>query len=749
MEKAEAIELVERWLRAQGLEIGVPGGRKVEPDGVRLSAEGWRVPFNTTEAVDTGNHLEAIVPFPMCVVTEPDGELRLVNTTPYPGFSTPLTWPGEPRRSEIIDPEYKADGFFGMGVPKNKVAGWKITHPDGTTEDKVNPEYKPGPQRAGLPKPANHLEKLLNYVALKHLPHRNVVFGMMRCDILIPGEPDSPPEQRLVMNGYSSPRHMPQATTWWRMTIATFADRYPGSGLAINSQSWPSMTIKGSELTEVYEHMRQPHTVMKSVTEGIKPGEVVFEEEPGLSDAWEAKRTELQQRFGLEHPPSITPKAIVEARASGHGMTPEEQERHLLGRAWVSYNVPRTTWSQEGRAADDISGQEWPADLRANGLVVRHDPIGRVRPLVDFFGKVPHVGGSDPVKSWHSVVGAYVGFALGEALGAAVDGLTWPQIQQRYGPHGIPDMQTVFERPVQSGWLTQWLMFITEGAVRGAKRGDVLSPEVMRSAFARWLVTQGMPWQQAAGPLAGDHPQPDGWLLRVPEMHVHRGASPQLIEVVRAAVADPAQSTLTGPLQLIWALPGAVAETDLAASGGFNRTGVDDGATYALRLLFQRMFRKETVPNPIWLDLRQVIEENLQAKTSGEAAAAETIQDVNQRWKQYFVYDIDLVEGIGNGTDTLSVLGRAVFAAARREYDPEMALKGAVNHSGNSALTGALAGAVLGARLGVAGLPSKWVDALDTRDLLEELADHAYWHFAIRNPHRINEKDWNLRYPAW
>lgn len=129
---------------------------------------------------------------------------------------------------------------------------------------------------------------------------------------------------------------------------------------------------------------------------------------------------------------------------------------------------------------------------------------------------------------------------------------------------------------------------------------------------------------------------------------------------------------------------------------------------------------------------------------------AAVVRDVDQRRTRYFDYDIELIERTGTGTDTLSVLGRALTAASRREYKPEMALRIAVNHSGSSALTGALTGAIIGARAGVAGLPRQWVEALDVRDLLLELAEDAFWHFAHRNVLAVEgDDDWTERYPRW
>ncbi|GAA2349868.1 ADP-ribosylglycohydrolase family protein [Saccharopolyspora halophila] len=732
MEKQEAIELVERWLRAEGLELDVPGGRKVDADVVQLNAEGWYVPINTTEGVDTGDPVELIVPFPAFIVTEPDGELRMANTTPHPGFSTPLNWPGEPEISEIIDPEYQEDALYGLGVPKRRVAGWRITHPDGRTEEKINPNYRPGPRRLGLPRCENRLELILNYLELKEVPRRAFLSALMVGDIFIPGSADKMPENRGVLRAVTSRRKLGDATSWWRMNGLTFVANYPNCDLKINVDHQPTISIQSSELDAQFKHFTRPPSSKIMSPSGIQPGEPVFEWECGLDDSLDEYGAELQRRFGLREAPTLRFyfNRVLQARESGYELTREERERLLLGASWRS---------------SDITRDQWPQNLHANGLAVRHDEAGEEHLVLNTCGKFPLVGGSDPNISWHGVVGSFVGFAIGEALGAAVDGLTWPQIQERYGPHGIQDLDVVFERPGQAGWLTQLLLFRAEGLMRGADRsGTGFSPEANCSAYARWLVTQGMPWQEAAGSLAAEHPDPGGWLVRVPELHAHRGASPQLIDAVRAATAEPWRNPLAGPFRMI----GAVPQVALGHSGTPSGN-VEQVATAALKSILARLVDKGPWMNPIWMQTSTVLEKTLTATDDPVVAqVADVVRDVDRRWKTYMSWDIDNMEQLGDGAGTLSVFGRTLFAASRREYDPRMALGVAVNHTGRSALTGALAGALIGARAGVAGLPEEWVEALDLRDVLEEVANDLYWHFSRRNPHEERE-NWDERYPRW
>ena len=46
----------------------------------------------------------------------------------------------------------------------------------------------------------------------------------------------------------------------------------------------------------------------------------------------------------------------------------------------------------------------------------------------------------------------------------------------------------------------------------------------------------------------------------------------------------------------------------------------------------------------------------------------------------------------------------------------------AVNHSGDSDSTGSMCGNILGTLLGVEAIPKKWIEELEARDVIEQLA---------------------------
>lgn len=756
VEKADAIALAKRWMSAVGMSLDTPDGVRVDHDNVRRGPEGWEVPWDNVAFLDGGDTMQRIFPPPRLIVTEPEGELRSANTTPHPGFSAPVDWPGQPRYLEIIDPEYREAGFHALGVPRHAVAGWQVEHPDGSREEQPNPDYRVGPERAGFPRSQNPLEALLNYQAIR-LQRAQFLVELLKMVVLVPvgnsGDDVAVDTAggRRKLDVYSSPRKIPQALRWLRMTVPTFAERFPGTAMVLNPQSYPSTEVTAEELARTCADYP-----------GFRPEETQLVTEIGPDGSLDQGAEEIRQRFGLESKLGVPASAIRQARESGYDLTGQERQRMILGQAWYAANagalVRANRFGGLADSGDDISGQSWPPDLHANGLLARHDDAGRLRPDVANFGKFPTVGGSDLHRCWHAVVGAYAGFALGDALGSAVDGWSWQEIRARFGARGVQGMEPAFDRPGQVSWRTQLLLFLTEGAIRCMDFKGPQHPSdvtaAIASAHARWLSAQGVPWQQAAGPLAARHPEPDGFLSRVPEARFRRGVPDGLPAAVQRAVADPSQDTgLRGPMMLMWSLPEAISSHGAGSLAyGWHRAPADVAAADALSGIFFRLTTSAKFVNPTWMQLLELLDQEFRepAGQAGEQVAG-TLRHVADRRHEYLADDVDELEAIGTGQDTTSVLGRALLAAAKREAHPRVALLSAVNHSGRSALTGALAGALIGARTGVAGLPQDWLEALDLTDLVQEIADDAYWNFGRRNPYHddFTRDGWLRRYPRW
>lgn len=88
--------------------------------------------------------------------------------------------------------------------------------------------------------------------------------------------------------------------------------------------------------------------------------------------------------------------------------------------------------------------------------------------------------------------------------------------------------------------------------------------------------------------------------------------------------------------------------------------------------------------------------------------------------------DLDAIHLLGQGWVAEETLAIAIYCSLKYPNDIEKALIAAVNHGGDSDSTGAVTGNILGASLGAEKIPQKYVDTLELRDVILEIADDLY-----------------------
>jgi len=87
-------------------------------------------------------------------------------------------------------------------------------------------------------------------------------------------------------------------------------------------------------------------------------------------------------------------------------------------------------------------------------------------------------------------------------------------------------------------------------------------------------------------------------------------------------------------------------------------------------------------------------------------------------------------------------LGIAVYCALKHRSDFKRALIAAVNHDGDSDSTGAITGNILGAYLGLKEIPEDWVQKVELKEVLIQMADD------LLIGHQKSRK-WRERYPGF
>ncbi|MDA3647248.1 ADP-ribosylglycohydrolase family protein [Saccharopolyspora indica] len=396
------------------------------------------------------------------------------------------------------------------------------------------------------------------------------------------------------------------------------------------------------------------------------------------------------------------------------------------------------------------------------------EPAAPVAPPVVRGGHAKADGPGDSAPSLtERVLGCFLGGALGDSLGSDLEFITAEAITARFGPEGPSGLREAYGVRGAITDDTQMTLFTAEGLIRGSVANRVLGsddplPEV-QLAYQRWLHTQGVDWDAAAGAFLADYPAPDGWLIEVPGLFATRAPGKTVWRALaRFGDGKPAGSFTErvndskGCGGVMRAAPAALWSTDpaevfrLAARtaavthshpAGYHSAG-------ALAVIVQQALLGRGLDDGVWLALQVLETWEDHEETSAALKAAVALAEAGEPTPE------QVAEQLGGGWVGEEALAIAVCAALVGE-DVEQALRIAVHHDGDSDSTGAICGNIVGALHGVAALPVDWLAELELRDVVEQIALDCvaeFGHGAFQPGQAAIEpptgEDWNERYPV-
>ncbi|MGK3199998.1 ADP-ribosylglycohydrolase family protein [Amycolatopsis sp. MEPSY49] len=433
-----------------------------------------------------------------------------------------------------VDPEFDEKAFPDLGIPVRAIRGWAqyTLFGEPTGPRRANEQYTPGPVWRGFPVPSTDAGKLLNYLGANWISRAEFARALLDCEVLVPVQ-DGEPLVRPVSGGreviaYSSSAKVPgRYPHRWRVTVRDLLADLPSTGLTLDPGTGMVRSLTAAELAAGPAERRP------------KVDEPAPEAGPEVADALPG----LVAEFGVE-PPDLLERhlryAVDHARDHHFELTPEECVRYLRGFAWQYRNGVRRRAGQ---------APEWPADLGANGLIAHVGEDAQPRPVPWTFGKFSAFGTPAARFAWHRIVGAYVGFAIGDALGGGATG------------------------PLPMGGLTRHLLFHTGIVLRG------LPP---------------VPTGEVPSPLPD--PDPVGWLAVATR---HAGFAP---DDSSALLATALAATPAGAVAIDGVDSDQYAK-DVARelAGGEATEGVD-----LLIALFQALLTRDAFAVPVHLRLREI-----------------------------------------------------------------------------------------------------------------------------------------------
>ncbi len=353
--------------------------------------------------------------------------------------------------------------------------------------------------------------------------------------------------------------------------------------------------------------------------------------------------------------------------------------------------------------------------------------------------------------------GCLVGGAVGDALGYPVEFLPASAIFHQYGKSGITGY-ALRHGAAEISDDTQMTLFTATGLLLGTTRGMTRGimgdyESYIRSSYQDWYRTQTETY-----PLPKEYHY--SWLVNVPGLFSRRAPGTTCM----SALAQGGDGTVEKPLNhskgcggVMRAAPIGLYFNDrpytqekidrIGAGAAVLTHGHELGylpAAMLAHIISRIAGHGDTVAAAVRDAIAAMPAVFPEAKhlselldLVGEAAdLAGTAAD-----------DLTAIRRLGEGWVGDEALAIAVYCAVRYADSFEKGVVAAVNHDGDSDSTGSIAGNILGAALGYDAIPRRFLDQLELRDVIEEVAEDL-WHDCQVDDDDMCDPVWESKYIA-
>ncbi len=152
------------------------------------------------------------------------------------------------------------------------------------------------------------------------------------------------------------------------------------------------------------------------------------------------------------------------------------------------------------------------------------------------------------------------------------------------------------------------------------------------------------------------------------------------------------------------------------------------------------------------ISLREAVEDMkiaMRRQFSGDEHISEFLDIVNRAVElsqNENISDLDAIHSWGEGWVAEENHEIDLYCSLKYENDFDKALIASVNHNGDSDSTGAVTGNILGAYLGMSKIPQKYIDNLELKDVILDIAEDLYNDCQMSENSDYRDPIWEAKY---
>lgn len=353
--------------------------------------------------------------------------------------------------------------------------------------------------------------------------------------------------------------------------------------------------------------------------------------------------------------------------------------------------------------------------------------------------------------------GCLIGGAAGDALGYAVEFMEDADIFRKYGENGITDYE-LYKGTAQISDDTQMTLFTATGLLLGTTRGMLRGimgayEDYIRHSYKDWYRTQKEHY-----PLPEEYHY--SWLVNVPELFSRRAPG----NTCMSALGSSEKGSVKHPINRSKGCGGVMRVAPIGLYFSEKRMPIERSDMIgAEAAAITHGHELGWLPAAVLVHIiRHLIENDGETILAAVQDARFTLPDVYPEAEKMDVLqallqkaidlskseldDLDAIRQLGRGWVGEEALAIAVYCALKHSDSFEEAIVAAVNHSGDSDSTGAIAGNIMGAALGLQAIPEKYLDKLELRDVILELADDLFNDCQMEEYGDYEDPIWEAKY---